>query len=81
MSLPYFDYKTKSQRSWRQKVAAKRHAYKRQPFFNSSPKKGWGAFFKKLILKKEFSIIPVIGDCRTLGDRDIEFEKKVIQMS
>lgn len=50
MSLPYSDYKSKSQRSWRQKVAAKRHAYKRQSFFNSSPNKNWGAFFKKLIL-------------------------------
>ncbi|MEK9158642.1 MAG: transglycosylase domain-containing protein, partial [Patescibacteria group bacterium] len=50
MSLPYSDYKSKSQRSWRQKVAAKRHAYKRRPFFSSSPKKSWGAFFKKLVL-------------------------------
>ncbi|MEK7508677.1 MAG: transglycosylase domain-containing protein [Patescibacteria group bacterium] len=50
MSLPYSDYKSKSQRSWRQKVAAKRHAYKQRPFFSSSPNKGWGAFFKKLVL-------------------------------
>ncbi len=50
MSLPYFDYKSKSQRSWRQKVAAKRRVYSQRRASSASSNKSWGAFFKKLLL-------------------------------